>query len=236
MDNSFAKFAIEFDKKLLESSIEKQNPSPIIKRLPINKNVGQGIKEAYNFVLGNYGYTQAVQKILNEYGDLQIRYAQVMRTPVKKIWTEILKNISVNFKAKLKDSDYDTLYHLFIVFSLSDGTKLLVEKNAVINIVVNPKVPSNAEKVYVSIFKKLSINELLNTSHKQLGDKAFFVYKANTWNCQHFIFNLLKHSGITSPELDEFILQSVAQLFNPTLSKFSRVLTDIGGFSEMLLK
>jgi len=196
---------------------------------------GYGFTEAINFIKGDFGYTQKSKEILSKFGDFKITSAEVIRKPIEKLWNTVLSSISKNYKSELKKQSYDELYHLCIVFTLVNGKRIMIEKNAVIQITVNPPPIKNSESVTINNFPDISINQILKASHDKIGSSAFFRYSANKNNCQHFIFNLLKNSNISTPELEQFIMQSVDKLFNPTLTKFSKTLTDIGGTATMLL-
>jgi len=195
---------------------------------------GYGFTESINFIKGEFGYTQKCKEILNKFGDIKITSAEVIRKPIEKIWNNVLSSISPNYKSQLKKQSYDELYHLCIVFTLVNGKRIMIEKNAVIQMTVNPQPIKDSESIIINTLPNININQIMKASHDKVGSSAFFRYSAQKYNCQHFIFNLLKNSNISSPELEQFIMQSVDKLFNPTLSKFSRNLTDIGAVGTML--
>ena len=201
---------------------------------PTKKVKGSGLTEAINFITGDFGYSQNCKEILNKFGDIRITSAEVIRKPIEKLWNSILSSISTNFKSELKKQSYDELYHLCIIFTLATGKKIMVEKNATIQMTVNPSRIKNSESMIINSFPDITINQILKASLKKLGPSTFFRYSAQKNNCQHFIYNLLKHSDILTQELEQFIMQSVDKLFTPTLTKFSRNVTDLGGFGTML--
>ena len=200
----------------------------------IRKEKGNGLTDAINFITGDFGYSQNCKDILNKFGDIRITSAEVIRKPIEKLWNSILSSISKNFKSELKKQSYDELYHLCIIFTLASGKKIMVEKNATIQMTVNPSRIKNSESMIINSFPDITINQILKASLKKLGSSTFFRYSAQKNNCQHFIYNLLKNSDIITSELEQFIMQSVDKLFTPTLTKFSRNVTDLGGFATML--
>lgn len=188
---------------------------------------------------GRNDYQPKVREILNKYGDLEITNAELRRTPLSLI---LMTTLSVASFGKIdKNNPYDKLFHLSMVVKLSDGTNILIEKNEVINMEINPKVRPNTEFKQVSLcnsacgrfsssFSKsgFTLKQLLQRTREKMGDK-FFLYSARDYNCQHFIKNILIANNIDTPELINFVEQDTKKLFEGLvyLRKASNTITDI---------
>ena len=181
-----------------------------------------------SLVSGRKTLSPKVKKILEKYGNEVIVSANVGRTPVQGVITGIIKIVS--------STPYDKLFHLFIELKLNSGVKLILEKNAVINMDVN-KTINNAEFVPVNnIPNSLTVNDLMNNTQKKMGDK-FLPYESKSNNCQYFIMAVLDSNNINSPELTKFVKQDTEDIFkNPTFKKFADVITDIGGRADVVLQ
>ena len=210
-----------------------------VNTVPTKKSYsGNGVIEASNYLVGNYGYTNSMIKVVEKYKNKRIVSGIIMKTPVQEVFKTILSNVSSNFKKEFEKTPYDKLYHLFVVFTLEDGTKILIEKNEVINIVPNAKPNSFANASVLNIFNvpsNLTIGQMLYTTEQAVGNKVFFHYNASNNNCQNFILNLLKYNGMNTSQSENFIKQNTQALFDKELSKFSLALTNIGAFGKMLI-
>jgi len=169
------------------------------------------------------------------------------RAPVPELFTTALNALSLGefkkrtksvfgeVKSQLEDKPHDTLFHLDLRVELFDASSnrivtVLVEKNEVINMAVNPKRPPNAEcQVIQDLRKPLTLNSMTEGASKILGEN-YFRYSAVDNNCQDFIMALLKGSNSGSEENYKFIKQNTAQLFSglPSLRRFVDAVTDLG--------
>jgi len=193
------------------------------------KAKGEGfVNFVSSLITGRKTLSPKVNKILEKYGNEVIVSANIGRSPVQGIITGIIKIVS--------STPYDKLFHLFIELKLNSGVKLILEKNAVINMDVN-KTISNAEIIQVpNIPNTLTVNELLENTKKAMGDK-FLPYESKSNNCQYFIMAVLNSNGLNNPELTKFVKQDTEDIFkNPTFKKFADVITDIGGRADVVLQ
>jgi hypothetical protein len=185
--------------------------------------------EANRLIYGNEDYSTKAKKILSEVGDSEIKSIKLMRTPVPDYIIELLNIVSFgDFKKKLKETEYDKLFHLGIVFDTTKG-RVLVEKNEVINI--SKDIPENIEgyeEKNIPINRRTNLNEILKNTQQRLGDK-YFKYSAYDNNCQNFILNLLKANNLGNESDYEWVKQDTEELFktNPYLRKLSNTVTDV---------
>jgi hypothetical protein len=134
------------------------------------------------------------------------------------------------FSKNLKNSPYDKLYHLALIVQLEDGTKLLIEKNEVINMEINPSIPSNAETLEVpNIPSNLIVNDMLMKTQERMGPD-YFKYNSKHNNCQNYIINILHANNIGDEATYTFVKQNTKELFEglTTLRKIANTVTDLG--------
>ncbi len=213
----------------------------------ITKGVKKGTKEIEKFgnkavkqtgeyvdvlLHGRNDYPPNVRQLINEYGNKVISSIIADRTPVVGAITGALNVVSFGaFNKRLDRSPYDKLFHLRIDITFTDGSRIAVEKNEVINMYRHPKKLKGGEQQPISnVTSGITLNELLEGGKRILGNK-FFRYSASSNNCQDFIIALLKGSNIGSSEDYSFIKQNTSSLFknDPFLRKLSNSVTDLGG-------
>ena len=196
------------------------------------KNTISDIEKYKDVVLhGRDDYQPKVRKILSEYGDKMVKSAIVMRKPLSSLLMGSLNTVSLGqFSKNLKNSPYDKLYHLALIVQLEDGTKLLIEKNEVINMEINPSIPSNAETLEVpNIPSNLIVNDMLMKTQERMGPD-YFKYNSKHNNCQNYIINILHANNIGDEATYTFVKQNTKELFEglTTLRKIANTVTDLG--------
>ena len=178
--------------------------------------------KAMNFIISGSGqFTTKVRNILKKYGNEIIHSIVVCRSPVPSMIQKALQVASFN------SLSYDVLFHLFIIIN----GNILLEKNSVINMSINPRIPSDTEHMECPTPSNTTINEFLNKCLQSMGSSKFFSYSGYDNNCQNFILHLLNSNGILSNELNQFIKQNTESIFenNPTLRKLTNNITDVDG-------
>jgi hypothetical protein len=196
------------------------------------KNTISDIEKYKDVVLhGRDDYQPKVRKILSEYGDKMVKSAIVMRKPLSSLLMGALNTVSLGqFSKNLKNSPYDKLYHLALIVQLEDGTKLLIEKNEVINMEINPSMPSNAETLEVpNIPSNLIVNDMLIKTQERMGPD-YFKYNSKHNNCQNYIINILHANNMGDEATYTFVKQNTKELFEglTTLRKIANTVTDLG--------
>lgn len=135
-----------------------------------------------------------------------------------------------------KNTPYDDLFHLSVVVKLDDGTQVLMEKNEVISLELNPIPRDKTESKEVNLYgKRISLKQLLDNTELRMGGN-YFLYSARNNNCQDFITNILTANGLDTPELIEFVKQDTIQVFGDMIRfrKLTNTLTDIAGRVNVL--
>lgn len=171
-----------------------------------------------------------VRKVIKENESKKITSITVGRSPVNSLLTKALNLLSQGkLQEQQKSLNYDKLFHLFMLVGLSgdrDGSCLLVEKNSVVNIKkASPSFGDHDEKVSVDITKNITFGDMINDAVKAVGN-SLYLYNATNNNCQIFIENLLKHSGLLTPSLKTFITQDIEKVLS-TSPLYVKKLADI---------
>jgi hypothetical protein len=196
------------------------------------KNVVEDVKDYGKVVLyGRKDFPPKVRKILEKVGDSKVKSITICRTPVSSVLTGALSLFSLGKFGKRMERSFDELFHLFILLNMSDGSKVSLEKNEVINMDINPskRDKTECEPVETSI-PDITLDEMLDNSQKYMGKKRFFGYSAKDNNCQDFIVAFFKSNNIGDEKDFTFIKQDTKSLFKdlPYLRKFSNTITDLG--------
>jgi hypothetical protein len=196
---------------------------------PIQTEVDKVSKTVKAVVEGPSELSASVRDILAKYGDKTVTKASIVRTPVSSVVKGALNAVSLGeFKKKLGQQPYDDIFHLFMLLTLSDGTSVSLEKNAIITMRVNPDRKGESQEA--SPPAGLTLNELMENTKKKMG-KKFIPYSATSNNCQNFILSVLKANMMDTPALDAFVKHNTDALFEGDggfLSKLSNAVTDLG--------
>jgi hypothetical protein len=132
-----------------------------------------------------------------------------------------------------KNLGYDQIFHLFLVITLKDGYKFLIERNESVNI-SNGDL-NRGEQISVPVNKQITLNEFVDKG--SAGDSDFWKYDPVNRNCQHFCRDMLQKNGMLTPEASTFILQDAVKLLesSPQATKFSRGVTDFAQRLHIIL-
>jgi hypothetical protein len=189
------------------------------------KGIGQLTHFVNQFDLENAGLPRPVKDMLDKVNNYSVDSITVGRNPVQSAIQGILKTVST--------VPYDNLFHLFMVFNCSNGKKVLLEKNARIN--MSFTIPSMTDKIELSNVPHYTIKEYVANTKKYMGDK-FTPYDPDKNNCQDMIASVLKSNGI-SEGLD-FVKQDTSMIFKDKgwLSSTAKSVTNLGGYADALFK
>jgi hypothetical protein len=181
-------------------------------------------------------FSRSARQVLEKFGNETIQHITIGRTPLPSPIVSALNiGSAFEFQKRLKESEYDKLFHLFINITTTRNKKILIEKNSVINIVAKHVNTKETETQDVVNVKNIKINELLNNARKRMG-KNFFTYNAITNNCQNFILELLQSNGMGDENNYAFIKQDLTDIFK-NLNKTKRLtnfVTSLGATADIL--
>lgn len=225
---------------------------PFFKKLlnPLLKTVGkvadtlhikplQKVVSYANTVLnGRDNYPPSARKVIEANGDKKIKNMVIIRQPIQSFINKIFNGLTFGaFQKKLDELPYDSLFHLRMVITLEDGTRIQIEKADVINVSTTITSHSKQENIDVPINKDLTLTALLNGGQKVLGSNTFS-YRAFGNNCQDYQMALLKGSSLDTPALTTFVKQDTSELatLSPALVKVANAATDLGGKMNEIIK
>lgn len=194
-------------------------------------NIIQDVRQTGKLLIqGSNDYPPNVKQIMSQYGAQIIKAITLKRTPVDKVLTGALNLFSLGKFGERFEKSFDELFHLFMEIETQSGTRLALEKIERINMEVSPKVrPNETTKAVENIPTGISVYQLLENARKRMGSQ-FFQYDAVVNNCQDFLLNVLKASGIGDEADYQFIKQDTAKLFKgmPILKGIAHTATELG--------
>ena len=187
-------------------------------------------------------FNNVSSKTLRDYGSNVITNAYLMRTPIKSLLNSALNLISLGKWDELRAKyNFDKLYHLSLVVDVANK-KVIIEKNATVNVSTSYKHESDSEVHPISLQgKQITLSQLLETARKSAGDTTFFKYNAfnqnGGTNCQRFLQIVLDANGLNTPDANAFIMQDVQELAKELpgyVKNTAQVVTDIGAVANKL--
>lgn len=237
IDNSFGQSLEDGEKSLKDILVEKTEKIKFVESMPVEK--GSGLKYIKTILVGRNDYPPNVRNILKKYGNEVIVSYKLKRTPVSSLITSAMSIVSLGeFNKRFKNSDYDTLFHLFLEMTTLSGKRISVEKNEVINMQLSPSIRPNEEVEIITsnIPPNLTINSLMNNTRKHMRDSKFFNYSAKSSNCQDFILNILKANNIGDQSDIVFVKQDTDYLFKnlPIFQKIVNTTTTLGSRIDVI--
>jgi len=196
------------------------------------------VKNPTAVIYGRNDFPPKVRQILSKYGNKNIIGITLGRTPLGAPLMTALQVASGNtFQQKLDNTPYDKLFHLFMCIELAGGSKIMIEKNEVINAVLGCKLQKETETIHISssdIPTGLTLNDALEKQRERMGDN-FFSYSADN-NCQDFILDFLRANNLGSETDASWVKQETKVLFegNERLRKIANTLTGIAASFDVI--
>ena len=158
-------------------------------------------------------YNNKSKKTIEQYGNIPIKQMFISRTPVGKMLNTLINFVSLGKWNELKSKySFDKLFHLSLVARLESGKDIILEKNEVVNISPDYKVYKDTESLDIPFTGEMTINKILETARKNVGNKTFFDYDAFSNNCQFFIKYLLEGQGLYSQKAKDFLFQDLKDI------------------------
>jgi len=189
-----------------------------LKRREKRANQGEGIMNKLKYIKvvlnGRNDYPPKVRGIIEKYGNQEIKSIVIRRNPLQSLMNFALNAVSLGgWNKNMEDKPYDTLFHLSIVLTLNNSTRVVLEKNEVINMDTIIKVAPKTETEDIpDIQPGLTLNTLLNNAKNRMGAK-YFTYSAKDNNCQDFILAVLQANNIGNEQDYSFIKHDTKSLF-----------------------
>jgi hypothetical protein len=205
------------------------------------QDTGDGFKDwASNQVERFKGFFRGVRldfppkerALLQTYGNLEITHITVCRSPIVDALNKVLNVVSFGKWDNLrKGYGYDTMFHLFMLVRFLNNSTVRIEKNEVIRINNTFQLSKDVQSIDVPLLgKKLTLNEMFNTTIQRVGQERVFRYNAFSTNCQMFIMDVLESNGLMNESLKAFIYQDMKQIVEKLPSftqKIGKATTDL---------
>jgi len=201
-----------------------------------SKYVGKVLSETYRDVGSQY--PPQVKSVLLRHGNHKIVDIKLCKEVVSANTELLLKALagSNTWEEAKKKYGFDKFYHLFMIATLEDGTKLHIEKNEIIRVSPAPRPCPDALDLGST---NISLSELFEKTKARIGDNNFFVYDPLGNNCQAFISELLKTINLWNDTSRSFVYQDIeglrAELPSYTRS-LAKGLTSVGAFFNTALQ
>jgi hypothetical protein len=173
-------------------------------------------------------YSKTSKTTLNKYGNIPVESLVIYRTPIKGIFNRIINFISLGKWDELRQKyGFDNLFHLALVATVR-GKNVIIEKNEVVNVSTSYRTDSDTQVQNIPLSGKVfTINEMLETARRQVGDHTFFDYDAFNNNCQFFIKYLLEAMGLYTQSAKEFLFQDLKKIYEELPSYVPSVIKGI---------
>ena len=186
-------------------------------------------------------FSNKIKKILKQYGNENIVSIRVGRRPINKLVEKAFNIISIGKWNELRQQYYyDKLFHLFLIITLQDGTKLSLEKNDIVNMNVNDSRCSESNVDCIELEypqNSMTVNDLVKKPLDRIGKNNYFVYDPFKLNCQIFIKSVLETFGLYSNNVNDFVYQDLSDIIKnlPFYVKWTaKATTDISAFGKKI--
>ena len=178
------------------------------------KDVGKAVYERAKYIIkGPSQRTPKLNNFLEKNGNLIITSIMVCRTPVNSIIQNLVNVATLgDFQKKVHEAGYDNIYHLFMLLKMSNGKVIKLEKNQTVQIDFVSSADSKEFKQINDV--NMSLNSFFQNAEKKVNLTRLYVYDPVTQNCQVFLSDMLRSSGLLTKDLSDFINQSAEKLLD----------------------
>jgi hypothetical protein len=195
------------------------------------------VEIADKVIKGRNDYPPSAATILKKFENQEVKSIELHRKVLSVVYTGLLNVLtSGEFNKRLKEQPKDKLFHISMWVKLANGKTILVEKNEVINMKVNPKKEKEEEVQQAgAVPAGLTFGEMLDKAQKQMGSK-YFTYSARDNNCGNYIEAVLKANGMNTEATHSFIGQDAKSILKgyPKIAKAMNALTDFAGRANVI--
>lgn len=184
-----------------------------------------------------YKYSQRCQRVLDTYGDAEVRRVYLVRQPFGTMLNHALNVLTLfRYRSFLTKENFPC--HVALVLELRCGGRgdgsgssetkfVLVEKNHCLYLCENYMMHSAYDYMPLSLRgnnnnnkkkkKAWTLRKLLDTTQRRIGEHAFFNWSLKKHNCQQFTRELLTTLGCSSSRALQFIQRDqLLALVKPT--------------------
>lgn len=199
---------------------------------------GDGI---FDYFKPRDSYNNTSRQTLEQLGNFPIVSITLSRAPIQSFLRRAINVVSFgNFERLAAKYGFDRLFHLSMLVDVdANGSRrrVVVEKNAVINISTRFKAERDAEYFPIQLRESLTLNAMMQRTQQLMGPR-FFPYNAFSNNCQVFIRDVLQANGLLTQQAHGWLFQDVEQLAAelPEVSKqITNAITTTGAVVDNLV-
>lgn len=181
-----------------------------------------------------------VRKFITLHRNDKVVSIHICRVPVLSSIQKILNAISLgDFYRKIKKYNYDSLFHLYCIITVSSShdsvlETIVMEKNHVVEIKVYDRNISEGQCMNVPL-NGLNVDfSTLITKAEQFQGDDFWIWTYSN-NCQVFVQSILKANNLLNPQLEKFVVQCAKCVINENLGSFTNKVVNLAQRGDILL-
>jgi hypothetical protein len=198
------------------------------------------VKNKISKLIRSDDYTNRTRDSLKKYGDVIIKDIVIGRTPISDTIHAAFNAVSMGkWNEQRQKLAFDKLYHLFMVVTLDNNIKLIVEKLQEINVSQSFKIEDSTEwHTPEKQPDNMTLNQCFNDTLKRVGKQQFFTYSSFNNNCQKFVSDLLITMNIYDEDTKDFVQQDLEELIREMpsyVSSAANLITDVGNIGNQLI-
>lgn len=185
------------------------------------------------------GAPPAVRQFLAEHGNEKVQSLSICREPINFGVKLALNALTAgNFSKVMRRLRYEDVFHLWMVMVLPSGTYRF-DKDEVVHMYKN--APAAGTCMPVSLARQVAVRgsptdmtvegtltPAVIFANGEAQNSSYWLYDTYN-NCQRFIMDNLRGSGLLTPELQKFVLQDTKSLVSGMAKRVADTVTDIAG-------
>jgi hypothetical protein len=178
-----------------------------------------------------------IKKFVETYKDVPIIDLDICRTPIPA-GIEVAANLITkgDYNKKKLERDIDKFFHLFMVITLANGKRFVYEKNQRVTLFQTTKELTGEAECHVNVpVKKVPFGEMIQKGIKHAGADAYFRYDSLNNNCQKFVEDNLKPSGMWNDTIAKFVKQDVTDIVPRWVESGLKGATNLAGLVERIV-
>jgi hypothetical protein len=177
-------------------------------------------------------YPPQVRNVLSRHGNHKITDIKLCKEVVSDNAEFLIKALAGKntWEEAKRKHGFDKFYHLFMIVTMDDGSRIHIEKNEIMRVTESPRDCPDALDLGAPS-QPMTVSELFERTKQRMGDRNFFTYDPFNNNCQNFVNELLRTMGLLTPSSNSFVFQDIQGLREdlPGYTKYlAKGLTDLG--------
>jgi len=184
--------------------------------------------------------TSRFEKFLEQTSGQKVVKMELGRKPLLKPVRGAMDVLSAGkFSKKAKELNYDDVFHQYMIYTLEDGSKWKVEKNAVVE-----HKPATKEDYQNEVFdiplkgKDLTLKQMIDTASTG-NETGFWKYRAGSNNCQRHTRDMIEKNGLLPDDIQPHLAVQDAKALADSLPAATHAIpnfvTDIAAVSDRLI-